>query len=200
MYRRAGKRVLDIALVLALAPFAIVLIAGLAVLAVTDGRNPFYSQTRVGRLGREFRMWKIRTMVPDADATLDAYLEAHPDARVEWDTKQKLDHDPRITRFGHFMRRSSMDELPQLWNVLRGEMSIVGPRPMMPSQKSLYPGRAYARLRPGITGNWQVSDRNASSFAARADFDASYLGSLSLRQDIAILLKTTVVMVKRTGR
>lgn len=200
LYRLVGKRALDLALVLLFAPFAFGLIACLAALAASDGRNPFYVQPRVGRNGRVFHMLKIRTMVPDAEAKLDAYLAENPEAWAEWETKQKLDHDPRITRFGHAMRRLSLDELPQLWNVLRGDMSIVGPRPMMTCQKSLYPGRAYTRLRPGITGNWQVSDRNATSFAARADYDTQYFVSLSLRQDLLILLKTAGVVLRATGR
>ena len=171
VYAGLGKSVFDILFVILAAPIALPLVAVLALILAVTGGSPFYLQDRVGRGGRTFRMIKLRSMVRKADALLEAHLAANPAARREWDEKQKLTDDPRITAFGRFLRKSSFDELPQLWNVFRGEMSIVGPRPMMTSQQSLYPGRAYYALRPGITGLWQVSDRNRSSFAARASFD-----------------------------
>ena len=112
---------------------------------------------------------------------------------------QKLKNDPRVTKIGQLMRKASLDELPQLWNVLAGEMSLVGPRPMMPEQKNLYPGKAYYSMRPGLTGLWQVSQRNASSFASRADFDTSYAGQLSLRTDLGIIFATVGVVLRGTG-
>ena len=124
-------------------------------------------------------MWKLRSMVPNAEAVLEAHLASNPDARAEWDLNQKLNDDPRITRFGRALRRSSFDELPQLWNVLQGEMSLVGPRPMMCSQKSLYPGQEYYLMRPGVTGFWQVSARNQTSFRERAEFDRAYYAAIS---------------------
>ena len=138
-------------------------------------------------------------MVPRADTLLEYHLRKNPEARREWDETQKLKRDPRITRIGCFLRKSSLDELPQLWNVLMGDMSLVGPRPMMVDQEALYPGTAYFELRPGITGLWQISDRNASSFAERAKFDDRYLNSCSLSQDISILLQTTGVVLRGTG-
>lgn len=173
------------------------LIAGL--LISLDGHSPFFLQERVGLHGKRFKMWKFRTMVPDAEQHLERYLSKNPEARAEWQEKQKLTDDPRCTPFGRMLRRTSMDELPQLFNVLAGDMSLVGPRPMMPSQQALYPGHAYYRLRPGVTGSWQVSARNESSFAARANFDDSYEANISLLQDIAIATRTIGVVMRGTG-
>lgn len=199
LYRRVFKRALDIVAVVLAAPFVVPLVAGLAVAVRRDGGPAFYCQDRIGAGGRVFRMWKLRSMVADADARLEAYLTANPAARAEWDRTQKLRRDPRVTPFGHFLRRSSLDELPQLWNVLVGDMSLVGPRPMMTDQKALYPGNAYYRLRPGITGPWQTSARNESTFASRAKFDAEYERELSLPTDLRLLASTVRVVVRGTG-
>ena len=199
VYRLVFKRTLDIALVVLSLPFVVMVIALLALLVALDGGRPFYSQNRIGLNGRVYRMWKLRSMVVDADNKLEAHLAANPAARAEWDLTQKLKADPRITRFGRILRKSSLDELPQLWNVLKGDMSLVGPRPMMVSQQAIYPGTAYYRLRPGITGSWQVSDRNESSFAARAKFDIDYDCKLSLRTDLKILMATARVVMRATG-
>jgi exopolysaccharide production protein ExoY len=138
-------------------------------------------------------------MVVDADAQLEAYLAANPEARLEWDRTQKLKSDPRITPVGRFIRKISLDEVPQLWNVLKGDMSLVGPRPMMPEQRALYQGGAYFELRPGITGFWQVGDRNDTTFSARAVYDARYAQDLSLMTDVIILLLTIRVVLRGTG-
>jgi len=200
LYRTLGKRLFDLIIVAATAPMALVLIAIAAALTARDGHNPFFVQNRLGRNGRVFRLVKLRTMVPDAEARLDSYLAANPKARAEWDHKQKLDNDPRITPLGQFLRKSSLDELPQLWNVFTGAMSIVGPRPMMECQRDLYPGRAYFTLRPGVTGNWQVSDRNETGFAERAVYDDAYAAKVSLGNDIDILVRTAGVVLRCTGR
>lgn len=199
LYRRAGKRALDIAIVLAAAPIVLLVIVLLAVAVACDRSNPFYSQDRVGLGGRTFRLWKLRSMVPDADTCLAAYLAANEEARREWEVTQKLRNDPRITRFGRFLRRSSLDELPQLFNVLRGDMSLVGPRPMMVEQRPIYPGTEYYLLRPGLTGLWQVSERNGTSFAERAKYDAEYNATLSLAADLRTLWRTTTVVMRGTG-
>ena len=199
LYRNGAKRALDIALVLIALPVVLPLIAVLALLVWREGGNPFYFQKRVGLNGRQFWMWKLRSMVPDADAKLEGHLAANPAARAEWNSTQKLVNDPRITPLGHVLRRSSLDELPQLWNVLTGDMSLVGPRPMMPCQQALYPGQAYFRLRPGITGFWQISQRNRCSFADRAKFDALYERRLSLTTDVKVLLGTVRVVLRCTG-
>lgn len=173
-----------------------IIILGLVAL---DGHSPIYRQRRIGRNGRIYNIYKIRTMVPNAEQRLVEYLEANPEARAEWDSHQKLRHDPRITRFGNFLRKSSLDELPQLINVLKGDMSLVGPRPMMECQRSLYPGKAYYQMRPGITGTWQVSDRNQSTFADRALFDADYYRDVSFLTDLGLMLRTVAVVLRSTG-
>ena len=199
VYRNVLKRALDILIVaIATLPVLAVMLVLLPVIAM-DGKSPIYLQKRVGKNGRIFHMWKIRSMVANADAELARYLDANPEAREEWDRNQKLRHDPRITKIGHLIRKTSIDELPQLWNVLRGDMSIVGPRPMMIEQQKMYPGSAYYALRPGITGFWQISVRNESTFADRANYDADYLRKLSLGTDLKVILRTFSVMVSATG-
>ena len=200
LYRHGFKRALDVLMVILAAPFVIPLIAVLAFgVTLRDGGRPFYAQNRVGKGGRTFRMWKLRSMVTDADERMVAHLAENPCARREWEETQKLRNDPRITAFGHFLRKSSLDELPQLFNVLVGDMSLVGPRPMMVSQKALYPSTAYYELRPGITGYWQTAGRNKTTFAARAFYDSEYERELSLRTDVEILVRTIGVVAKGTG-
>lgn len=200
LYRRGFKRALDVLLVMLALPFVLPTIVILAVMVAAQGHSPFYRQERLGRSGQVFTMWKLRTMVPDAEKRLKEYLAANDVARHEWETFQKLRNDPRITPLGHFLRKSSLDELPQLWNVLKGDMSLVGPRPMMPEQSVLYPGHAYYVLRPGLTGLWQVSDRNASTFAQRAEFDATYERILSFGTDVKVLFATVGVVFRCTGK
>lgn len=199
IYRRALKRALDVTLVLLSLPVIVPVIAALALMVSLRDGKPFYRQERVGQNGRIFSMWKLRSMIPNADDALETYLSKNPAMRTEWDTKQKLLDDPRVTRLGHFLRRSSIDELPQLYNVLRGDMSLVGPRPMMVDQQKLYDGQDYFELRPGITGLWQISDRNKTSFADRAFYDAKYNQNMSLKTDIAILMSTVRVVLRGTG-
>ena len=168
---------------------------------LTSGRPGIYKQPRYGRDGRVFSFYKFRTMVPDADAVLEHYLRGNEAARRQWEMYQKLDRDPRITRFGAVLRKYSLDELPQFWNVLKGDMSVVGPRPCMFAQKELYGvyWSSYCAVRPGITGLWQVSGRNEISYRRRAAMDADYVATLSIRQDIAILLKTFLVVAGARG-
>ena len=199
LYRQGGKRLLDVFLVLLAAPFIVPIVLLLAFLVSRDGGSAFYTQQRVGRGGRIYRMWKLRSMVVDADERMAALLASDPAAKHEWEQDQKLKNDPRITRFGHLLRKSSLDELPQLWNVLIGDMSLVGPRPMMVDQRSLYPCTAYYELRPGITGAWQISGRNSTTFAARAKYDSEYERNLSLMLDVKILFRTVGVVMKATG-
>ena len=199
-YRAVFKRLMDVLFVLAALPIVLPTVLLLAVMIWFTGSSPFYMQKRLGRHGRVFRMWKLRTMVENADAKLEEYLAGNAAARREWDAYQKLTDDPRITPLGAFLRKSSLDELPQLWNVLKGDMSLVGPRPMMPEQKGAYPGHAYFDMRPGVTGTWQISDRNASTFAERAAFDDDYDRKLSLLTDLKVLLATVGVVVCCTGR
>ena len=198
-YRHALKRVFDFALVLLASPIVVPVVLLLAFFVARDGHHPFYKQARIGKNGRVFTMWKLRSMVHDAEARLENHLETNEKARQEWDEKQKLSDDPRITSVGQLLRKTSLDELPQLWNVLIGDMSIVGPRPMMPEQRDLYPGRAYYALRPGVTGYWQISDRNKSSFAARAKFDNRYYEDISFSTDVSIMASTVGVVLRGTG-
>lgn len=186
-------------LVLLGAPIVVPVVLVLVLLVWLDGGRPFYSQLRVGLNGKQYRMWKLRSMVVDADERLAAYLASNDAARQEWDTTQKLRDDPRVTRIGRFIRRVSLDELPQLWNVLKGEMSLIGPRPMMPCQEGMYHCDAYYRVRPGITGFWQTEGRNDTSFADRAWYDERYERDLSFVTDTLILLRTLVVVVRATG-
>ncbi len=199
IYRNGLKRLLDIVILLILAVPAVFILAVLALVIICFGDSPFYSQDRVGKNGRVFRMWKLRSMVPNAEEKLQEHLANNPIARQEWDLHQKLKNDPRITWVGRFIRKSSMDELPQVWNVLVGDMSFVGPRPMMREQRKLYPGVAYFALLPGITGFWQISERNETSFAERAFYDMSYYQDLSLVTDLKVLLQTCRVVLKCTG-
>jgi lipopolysaccharide/colanic/teichoic acid biosynthesis glycosyltransferase len=198
-YRARLKRFLDVALILVSAPVVVPLIGLLALCIALTGDKPFYSQHRVGLNGKSYRIWKLRTMVANADEVLEEHLSRDPALRAEWNSKQKLFEDPRITKIGHVLRKCSFDELPQLWNVLRGDMSLVGPRPMMVCQQEMYPGTDYYALRPGITGMWQISDRNDTTFAARAKYDAAYNASLSFSTDVKILLGTVRVVLNGTG-
>jgi exopolysaccharide production protein ExoY len=199
VYRIFFKRILDILFVLAAAPFVIPFVFVTSILISLDGHTPFFRQERVGKDGRRFMMWKFRTMVPDAEQLLEQHLSENPKARQEWDSKQKLTADPRCTAIGRVLRRTSMDELPQLFNVLGGDMSLIGPRPMMPSQQALYPGHSYYNLRPGVTGPWQVSARHASEFSARAHYDDLYDATMSFAQDVGILIRTVGVVIRGTG-
>lgn len=202
-YSTFGKRSLDLALLVLMLPVAIPLIATILLVSALGGGRALYSQIRIGRDGQLFRCWKVRTMIPDADAALARILRDDPALAEEWRTTQKLVRDPRVTRFGALLRRTSLDELPQLWNVLNGTMSLVGPRPFTPEQRGLYRnGRTdadYYHLRPGITGLWQVSRRNRGSFAERATYDSAYRTRLSVWTDLSILARTVGVVLRATG-
>jgi UDP-galactose-lipid carrier transferase len=177
------------------------LLIGLALLVQADGGPVFYRQRRIGAGGREFSCLKFRTMVVDADRQLQQLLRSDPRAAAEWGADQKLADDPRITKVGRFLRQSSLDELPQLLNVLRGEMSLVGPRPIVAAEVARY-GRNieyYYETKPGITGLWQVSGRNDTGYAQRVKLDVWYVRNWSLGHDIAILCKTVPAVFLRHG-
>ena len=198
-YAGYGKRLMDLSIILLTAPITVPLLLLTALIVALDGHNPLYVQKRVGRGGRIFKMWKFRSMVPNADHILEALLQAHPEAREEWNHSQKLRNDHRVTRFGALIRKCSLDELPQIINVLRGDMSLIGPRPMMVGQTNLYPGQCYYWMRPGISGLWQVTDRNDTAFTARAQYDDKYFHNLSFTNDCSIIAKTFVVVLLGTG-
>lgn len=194
-----AKRGLDILVVLLSAPITIPIVAFLSLLIRRDGGTALYRQKRLGKNGRVFTLWKLRTMVPNSERALAEYLSQNPEAAKEWQETQKLRRDPRVTRLGEFMRKHSLDELPQLWNALIGDMSLVGPRPMLPEQEALYPGDAYFLMRPGLTGLWQVSARNDGAFASRAAYDDQYAEIKSLRTDLMIMAMTVGVVIRGTG-
>ena len=203
LYQRVFKRLIDTLLVVVSLPIVVPVIAVLALIIRRDGGHAFFVQPRVGLNGEVFPCFKLRTMHVDAEARLAEMCATDPIIAAEWHRDQKLLIDPRITKVGCFLRRSSLDELPQLLNVLRGEMSIVGPRPFLPSQEELYRragGRAYYAMRPGITGSWQVAGRGDTRFVDRVGFDDDYHSRLSFKEDLMILLKTVSVVIKSTGR
>lgn len=193
------KRIIDVSISFLVLFIFLPLIFGLAFAVRRDGGPAIYFQERIGQHGQRFMLWKLRTMVPDAERELAAYLAADPKAGDEWRANQKLRQDPRVTPIGRLLRKYSLDELPQLFNVLRGDMSLIGPRPMMVDQESLYPGLVYAGLRPGLTGLWQVSERNDATFAARAKYDAAYAANLSWRADLKIAVVTIAYLAGGRG-
>ncbi|WP_349294668.1 sugar transferase (plasmid) [Thioclava sp. 'Guangxiensis'] len=203
LYRRCGKRVFDLFLAILLLPVLLPVIAALWLMVRRDGGAGFFVQPRVGLDGRVFNCFKMRTMVLDAEAALKRMCEESPELAQEWHVHQKLRVDPRITAVGRFLRATSLDELPQVFNVLKGDMSFVGPRPFLIEQEALYRhagGKDYFELRPGITGSWQVEGRNTTTFTARVAYDEGYNRSLSFVRDFALLVKTAGIVVKRTGR
>lgn len=165
------------------------------------GMAPLYRQLRVGLAGKPFVCLKFSTMYPDSDELLRRYLRDNPIARLQWDTYRKLRYDPRITPFGRFLRRTSFDELPQLWNVLRGEMSLVGPRPIPFYESEVYGDTLtiYQSVRPGLTGLWQISGRNMLGFRERVMLDTLYIRNRTLWLDLVILIKTIGVVIRGKG-
>lgn len=200
LYEAWGKRALDIALASIALTLALPVLVLLIVALWLEGGKPIFVQPRLGRHGRIFHMLKLRTMVVDAEARLATCLNNDPRLRAEWDRTQKLKSDPRITPLGRLLRKTSLDELPQLINVIRGDMSMVGPRPMLADQLPLYrTPSAYLRLRPGLTGLWQVTARNEDSFDLRATIDHRYAQAVTLKRDFKILLATFGALWRATG-
>lgn len=197
------KRLMDLAITLALLPVALPLLGVLWLSVRRDGGPGFSGQPRVGRGGQMFLCWKLRTMAVDAEQRLVRICADDPRIALEWQQHQKLAQDPRITPIGRILRRTSLDELPQIWNVLRGDMSLVGPRPFTLDQLRLYAeagGSAYFHLRPGITGPWQVEGRNATRFVDRVQYDETYFHDACAWGDLRLLLRTTGVVAHMTGR
>jgi len=199
---RAFKRGFDLLLVVLGGLVAIPVLVLLALAIRLDSKGPVYfKQRRIGRDGVPFYVWKFRSMVADAPERLASLLENDPEARREWEATQKLVDDPRVTRVGKLLRKTSLDELPQLWNVLRGEMSLVGPRPIVDEEIAKYGEhfRYYIQVRPGMTGVWQVSGRSDTSYDFRVSLDTYYVRNWSAWLDIDILVKTLAVVLKRDG-
>ena len=187
-------------LLIALSP----LIAGLAVaVLVTSGRPVFYGGVRMGKDGRPFRMWKLRTMVPNAEALIEYWKQKGTEEGIVYLQSYKLQRDPRITPLGRFLRKTSLDELPQLWNVLKGDMSIVGPRPIVEGELEEKYGEkrdVFLSVRPGLTGLWQVSGRNQIDYPERANLELAYVWNVSALYDASILLRTIPVLLRLNGR
>jgi exopolysaccharide production protein ExoY len=201
LYARYGKRILDVSLILLALPLLAPLIALLALLARLDGGPGFYGHKRIGQRGGVFRCWKIRTMVPDADQALQDYLNGDPVAALEWARNFKLKQDPRVTRLGRILRKTSLDELPQIWNVLCADMSLVGPRPITAGELAFYgtDQKAYLAQRPGVTGLWQVHGRVDGCYDRRVRFDRRYMREMGLVTDITLIARTAICVLARTG-
>lgn len=199
---RLVKSLLDKGLVLLIGLLCLPLIGLISLLIWLDSSGPiFYRQTRIGRGGKRFKAWKFRSMVVNADVALIDYLETHPELKESWQQDHKLKKDPRITRVGKFLRQTSLDELPQLWNVLVGEMSMVGPRPIVKEEVWRYGDKfdLYLQVLPGLTGLWQVSGRNNVTYDERVNFDAYYVRNWSVWLDIYILIRTIKVVLAGDG-
>jgi undecaprenyl-phosphate galactose phosphotransferase len=199
---RAIKRTMD--LVLTSLGFVVLLpVMGVVALLVRrDGGPAMFAHTRVGKDGQPFKCYKFRSMVMDADRALKELLERDPEARAEWEANYKLKDDPRITKLGKFLRSSSMDELPQLFNVIKGDMSLIGPRPVVEEELDKYYGeetQIYLSVRPGLSGLWQVSGRSMTDYEERVDLDARYIRLWSIWLDVSIIVRTLGVVVKRHG-
>lgn len=201
-YLGYGKRIADVSVSLIMLMAVLPLLLCLVVLISCNGGRPIYRHPRVGRGGRTFDCLKLRTMTVDAEARLERLLASDVRAAAEWRKLRKLADDPRITRIGRFLRRTSLDELPQLWNVLKGDMSLVGPRPVTVEELEYYGQAAdiYVTVRPGLTGPWQIGGRNSLSFEERVRIDVDYVMRLSGFRDIRILLKTPIAMIRATGQ
>lgn len=201
-YTRHGKRVMDVALAMALLPILLPLMALIA-LGMAHRGQVIFTQDRVGRGGKVFRMYKFRSMRVDAEAYLEELCASDPAIALEWELNQRLDPDPRVTKLGHILRRTKLDELPQIWNVMRGDMSFVGPRPFIPPQQDMYDAcprsDAYYHLRPGVTGPWQLDREREKRFVMRAQYDADYAAECSASFDWALLLRTAVVPFKASA-
>jgi exopolysaccharide production protein ExoY len=196
------ERVLDVSFSAAGLAFLMpILVVIAALIWISDGGPPIYRQRRIGQSARTFECLKFRSMCMDSGAQLAAHLAANPAAQTEWALTQKLRNDPRITPIGHFIRRTSLDELPQLWNVLRGQMSLVGPRPIVAAEIKRY-GRyfeCYCQAKPGLTGLWQVSGRNDTSYRRRVAMDVIYAKRRSLGLYLQLILATIPAVLTKKG-
>lgn len=198
----AAKRAFDVVAASTMLVFALPAMFFIAVIMFSTDRGPIvFAHERIGHNGRRFRCLKFRSMVVNSQEALRRHLELFPQARAEWDATQKLRDDPRITPLGRFLRVTSLDELPQLINVIRGDMSLVGPRPIVEDEVVRYADDIvhYAAMRPGITGLWQVSGRSDVGYDQRVELDSKYAREWSFSGDVTILLKTVKVVALRTG-
>jgi Undecaprenyl-phosphate galactose phosphotransferase WbaP len=196
------KRIIDQTVsLLLLALLLPVMLLIILIIRLESPGNALFFHRRIGHGGREFRMWKFRTMRRNGDRILEEYLRNHPEERAQWREKRKLRNDPRVTRVGRILRKTSLDELPQLWNVLRGDMSLVGPRPIVAEEATRYNEwfDLYCRVVPGLTGLWQVSGRSDTDYQQRVDLDSYYVRNWSPWFDIYLLARTVRVVLKGEG-
>ena len=199
---RVFKRMMDLLCVLLALPILLPLLLLIAAVVKFTSPGPvFFSHRRICRNGAFFSMWKFRTMCINSAEVLEQHLSAYPAAREEWTRTHKLLCDPRITSVGRFLRRTSLDELPQIWNVLEGRMSLVGPRPIVAAEVEKYGAffDFYCRVKPGVTGLWQVSGRSHLTYPQRVALDCSYVQQWSLFRDLRILLATAKSVINRDG-
>jgi len=200
---RFTKRAMDIAIsgILLLITLPVLLFVMAALKIEGQGGSLFYGGARIGRDGKLFKCWKFRSMEPDSQHLLDAYLEAHSEAKSDWEKFRKLPNDPRVkTKTAQFIRKTSLDEIPQIWNIFVGDMSLVGPRPILEDEVGYFEEetlKEYLLVRPGLTGLWQVSGRNKTSFKRRIYWDSWYVRNWSLWGDIVILIKTPFALLNR---
>jgi Undecaprenyl-phosphate galactose phosphotransferase WbaP len=201
-FPRWVKRAMDATLSVLGGILILPLLVALALVVKLTSRGPiFFGQTRIGQNGQKFTAWKFRTMRTDAAEALQHYLDAHPELLEEWNCDHKLKNDPRVTTIGHILRSTSLDELPQLWNVIRGDMSLVGPRPIVEDEIEKYGEiyRQYLLVPPGITGIWQVSGRNNISYQERIELDRYYVQNWSPWLDFHLLMRTVWIVFNRHG-
>ena len=201
IHENLAKRAIDVAGALAGLLFFMPLFLIVYLLVRMDGGPAIFAHPRMGRDGKLFNCYKFRSMVVDADGRLAEHLARNPAARLEWEQHFKLVDDPRITTVGRALRTTSLDELPQLWNVLKGDMSLVGPRPIVTAEGARYEEHiiCYYSCRPGITGLWQVSGRNDIDYESRVGLDVSYVKNWSLLLDVVIILRTIGIVITRKG-
>ncbi len=201
-YWRGVKRLFDIVVVI-MTSIPLIVVGGIIAVAIKiQTRGPiFYAHRRIGQGGREFNCYKFCSMIPNAQEALEKYLKDNPEARKEWEESFKLKDDPRITSIGHFLRKTSLDELPQIFNVLKGEMSLVGPRPIVREEIEKYGSyiKDFELVPPGITGVWQVSGRSDTTYDERVQMDSWYVHNWSVWIDIVYLIRTLRVVIKREG-
>lgn len=196
------KRFLDLTLLVLSSPLIIPLMLLLCILVKFSSKGPiFYGHKRIGKNDKPITTWKFRSMVVDADKRLQELLEKNPEMKKEWNENQKLEHDPRVTRIGEFLRKTSLDELPQLFNILTGSMSFVGPRPIVENEKKKYGDkfRYIFSVTPGLSGMWQISGRSSTGYEERIMLDTYYIQNWSIWLDIWIILQTCVVVITRKG-
>lgn len=196
-----SKRILDVVGALTIGVLALPVMIIVAAVIRLSGSPVVFSHTRIGKHHEPFRCYKFRTMVPDAEEKLKKILASNPEALREWRENHKLKDDPRITRFGSFLRKSSLDELPQLWNVLVGDMSLVGPRPIVADELERYGNKAriYCSVKPGMTGLWQIMGRSSVTYSRRVSLDLLYVRQQNILTDFWILARTIGAVIRRAG-